>query len=291
VRLPKDIEELHLIAEYHTACHALRRTGWGGIAFGALAIALGFFFTFTMGPINVLLILIGLLLFVSGIWCLVLPGAEGLIVNGIALILVGLWNIFVTILIIAGGRPTDIWVPAIGVFLIIAGLRAFLNYARFSAALRHGATSEETAMMNDLVRNVLSADSKLDEDIVGFRVKNFWQQAQWRGGLSSHAALFVQRVTKEVLVARKEDVFIEPHGKVLLGNSLKAMVKIGDHKWGALISPQAFDRFREWKFDDSDDFWHDEAADESETGIRPKDGLSSKRSNDIKRQQPREGDE
>ncbi len=280
MRLPKDIDELHLIAEYHTACHALRRMGWIGIVLGILTIALGVLLAFTWNPINGLLIVVGFLLFVSGIWCLVLPGAEGAIVNGIAQILVGLWSIFVTFF---SSGPPDFRVAAIGVFLVVAGVRAFLNYARFSAGLRHGATKEETAMMNDLVTNVLSADSKLDEDIVGFRTKTFWQQAQWRGGLSAHAAIFVQKVTKETLVAWKKDVFIEPRGKVLLGSSLKAKVKIGDYKWDALMSSQSFDRYRAWKFDEIDDFdsWRAEAGDESETGIRSNRGEDSNRTKDI----------
>jgi hypothetical protein len=256
---------------------------------GILAIALGFLLTLNWNPINGLLILVGLLLFVSGVWCLVLPSAEGAIVNGIAQILVGLWSIFVTIF--SGGSP-DFRIAAIGVVLVVAGVRAFMNSARFSAGLRHGATKEETAMMNDLVKNVLRADSKVEEDIVGFRTKTFWQQAQWRGGLGAHAAIFVHLTTKEALVAWKKDVFIEPRGKVLLGSSLKAKVRIGDYKWDALVSSQSFDRYRAWKFSDSDDFdlWNAEAAAESEIGIRSTRGVDSNRSNDIKPKPPPEGE-
>ena len=76
MRLPDDVEELHLIAEHHTACRALRGMGWGGIVFGLINIGLGIAFVITLHPINAILALIGLFLLASGVWCLVLPGAE-----------------------------------------------------------------------------------------------------------------------------------------------------------------------------------------------------------------------
>src|SRR6516165_2248626 len=96
--LPDDVEELRLIAEYHTACRALRRMGWSAVVFGIINIGIGTAFAINLHPVNAVAALIGLLVLASGIWCLVVPGAEGVLANGITLILVGLWNILITLL-------------------------------------------------------------------------------------------------------------------------------------------------------------------------------------------------
>jgi hypothetical protein len=62
MRLPGDVEELHLIAEYHTARRTLRRMGWGSIVFGIINTGIGMTFAFHLHPVNAVLALIGLLL-------------------------------------------------------------------------------------------------------------------------------------------------------------------------------------------------------------------------------------
>jgi hypothetical protein len=139
--------------------------------------------------------------------------------------------------------------------------------------------------MDRLVKSILKADSNEDEDIIGFQARTFNQQLAWRGRLGRNAALFVEKKTKEVLVAGKEDVNIEPHGKVLIGQTLKAAVRIREHKWEALVSPRSFDRFRDWKFsEDDDEYDRDDEADarEPETGIRVKDGQVDQQPTGIK---------
>jgi hypothetical protein len=122
---PDDLEDLRLIAEYHTACRALRRMGWGGVGFGILNIGLGVAFAVSLHPINALLAFIGLLLLAAGVWCLVLPGAEGVLCNGIVLILVGLWNLFVTVINLLAGAGPQVWWAVFGVLFIGAGVQSF----------------------------------------------------------------------------------------------------------------------------------------------------------------------
>jgi hypothetical protein len=291
MRLPDDVEELHLIAEYHTACRALRTMGWGGIVFGLINIGLGIAFVVSLHPINAVLALIGLFLLLSGVWCLVLPGAEGVITNGIALILVGVWNIIVTVLNLAAGANPQVWWAVFGVFLIAAAVQCFQKYARFAEALRHGVSQQEKAMMDGLVKAILKANAKEDEDIITFQVRTFAQQKEWRGQLRQDVAVFVEKMSKEVLVAPRAGVRITPHGKALLGKSLKATVKIRDHTWEALLSPKAFDRYRDWKF--SADADESDRADErrAETGIRAKEDRDEDSPTGIKRRpRPRDDD-
>ncbi len=290
MQLPDDVEDLQLVAEYHTARRALRRIGWGGIVFGLLNLCLALFYMSVLGPINAVLALISLALLVSGVCCLVLPGAEGVIGNGVALILTGLWNIFVTIVNIPTRGTPQIWWAMFGVFMIVQGVQSFRKYSRFSAALRHGASKEEMAMMDGLVQSILRASVKENEDIVAFQVSGFGQQKQWRGKLEKNVAIFVDKVSKEMMIAPKEEVSIVPYSKVLIGKTLKATVKIAEHKWEALVSPESFDNYRHWKFSEDEDDRVDEADEDErkpETGIQAKDEREEEPPTGIKRQEPR----
>src|ERR1051326_5369348 len=188
--LPDNVEELHQIAENYTARRSLRRTGWGGIAFGILNIILGVAFALSLHPINLILCVIGVILLIAAIWCLALPGAEGAIAYGIALILVSLWNILVIIDQIAfvanapAGQapPTPTWPIILTIAGIAGAVDCFKKYARFSEGLRYDVAAEEIDSMDKLVKRILKADAKTDESIIGFQAKGFMYQKQCRGG-------------------------------------------------------------------------------------------------------------
>src|SRR5260370_32291843 len=103
---PADVDELQQVAEYRRARKTLRAAGIGGIVFGVLALAVGVPLL-AVDLINAVLVMIGLLLLVEGIWNVTYPTAEGVIVDGLSLLVVGVWNIFVTIYnaVAAGGGP------------------------------------------------------------------------------------------------------------------------------------------------------------------------------------------
>jgi hypothetical protein len=132
--------------------------------------------------------------------------------------------------------------------------------------------------------------------MISFQVRAFAHQKNWLGQLREKFAFFVEKMSKEVLIAEKRDVSIKTHGKVLLSKTLKAKVRIGEQSWEAVISPESFDRFRDWKFAEDED--EPDRADESDdeerepqTGIRGKaDREDEKPRSNVKRK-PRPEDE
>ena len=91
------VNDLQQVAEYRRARKTLRAAGIGGLVFGGLALVTGVSML-AQNFLNIILIMIGLLLLAEGIWNVTYPTAVGILVDGAALILVGLWNIFITIL-------------------------------------------------------------------------------------------------------------------------------------------------------------------------------------------------
>src|SRR5262249_42238318 len=101
--------------------------------------------------------------------------------------------------------------------------------------------------MDELVRGIKKTKSKNANDFVEFQHKGFWRQQNWKGQLGKDAAAFVDQSGQDVLVARKDDVKIKPEGKVLLGKTLKASIRIGDRRMHALIKPEYYQRYQAWK--------------------------------------------
>ncbi len=121
----KNIEELKV--SYNVLINKkLRRAGIGSIVFGFIAVIFGLL-TVRENVINSVLVLIGIFLFIEGIWIVGKPTPAGLIVDGIALIIVGLWNLIVSGT--SAGGPTF---GGLGVLQIIWGIKNFVNYNKFS---------------------------------------------------------------------------------------------------------------------------------------------------------------
>jgi uncharacterized membrane protein len=94
--LEDSVSELQQIADYWKARKTLRAAGIGGLLFGVLAIVMGAV-GLQESILNLILILIGMFLLGEGIFNLVMPTADGIVVDGIGLVVVGLWNAIVNV--------------------------------------------------------------------------------------------------------------------------------------------------------------------------------------------------
>ena len=126
-RAGAEAEKLRRASNYELLSKALRPAGIGSVVFGLIAMAMGFA-EMDMSPVNAVLGVIGIFLVVEGIWILVSPSPAGLIVDGIALLMVGLWNISVTI---SGGGDNSVFF-LLGVWQIVMGCKSFRRYGHFS---------------------------------------------------------------------------------------------------------------------------------------------------------------
>lgn len=244
--LADSVDELQKIAEYRRGRNILRKLGIGGIVFGAINLLVGVPLV-AVNPINLILVLIGFLLLVDGICNVVYPTAEGILVDGADFVLVGLWNLAVTVINGMAAAVPDVHWAVIGVFQLGWAVYRFASYPRFHRAFRERPDPDDVRLMDDLVRKLLKADPKKSPDVITFRAKSFLKEQNWKGQLSGGAALFAEPVGHEVLVARKEDVTVTVRGKVLLGKTLKASIRVKDRTLDGLIGPNSVAKYTAWK--------------------------------------------
>ncbi|MCI0403244.1 MAG: hypothetical protein L0212_06940 [Acidobacteria bacterium] len=237
-----DLVELQRAADFRSVRKRLRTAAFGSMFFGVFAIGLGIY-GLKDSPLNALLVLLGLFLLGEGVWLLVQPTPTGMIVDGIALCLVGLWNILVTIANLAAGAGGPTFALALGFIQIGWGIGSFRRYGRFAHLAGGAASAEAIARVDALVAGIAGASMKTSADIIEFTVG----AQQWKGRLTPELGVFVVGgIDEEVVLAGKSAVIITPQEPVA-GKPFKAEIQLGPHTHKASLSPEAYQRYQSWR--------------------------------------------
>jgi uncharacterized RDD family membrane protein YckC len=245
---PSDIDDLQKASNYRTLRKTLRAGSIGSIVFGAIAFLAG-----VTGAgesiMDVLLTLLGLFLLLEGLWIIITPTTVGLIVDGMALIAIGAWNISTTFYdISAEGSGHNIpGFVILGLWQIIWGLRRFGRYQHFASLPMVKPSYQVLKWMDDTVRKICKVGTAEVEDVIAFQVTVAKKQQSWRGMLSGDTAIFVEGRGDHVLFARKDDVSFLRQGEIGIGSLASASFQIGKQTWTGIISPEYLDKYEAWK--------------------------------------------
>jgi hypothetical protein len=246
MNLDESIDDLQRVAEYRRAVRTLRGFAIGAAVFGVIAVVTGSALL-AQNPLNIILIGIGLLLIAEAIWNVVAPSAIGILVDAVVLLIVALWNIGITVLELAAGALTDARWGIIGVVQIGIAIYRFTTFPRFQAALQEKPDAEDVRHLDELVKTILKAKAKEEDNLIGFQQKDPFKAMAWRAQLADNAAIFVAKQGHDVILAHKEAVEIEVTGKVFLGKTLKAKLRIKDRTMNGTISPESYAKYEHWK--------------------------------------------
>jgi len=242
-----DCSQLQSVSNYSRIRKALKAAGGGNVVFGIIAIVMGFGLM-EDNPVNAILGVIGLFLLVEGIWIFYFPRPSGMIVDSIAFVIVGVWNILITIVNLRlRGGDGFIFFGALGMSQIICGFQCVRSYKRFPVMPMNKPTDEDIRQVDNVVWTIARAKVKEQSDFVEFQTKTFTAQKVWKGKLSQDLAVFVQGSGQDIVFASKNDVHFVKQGKVLIGKTLKASFRIRDRKLTGTIAPEIFDRYEAWK--------------------------------------------
>jgi hypothetical protein len=237
--------ELQRVANYRHMRKTLFSSGIGSLIFGALAIAISVP-GMKVNPINVILLMIGVLLVAEGLWLVIAPVPAGIIAAGIGLMLVGIWNIFVTVFNSAHGQGVGI-IAGLAVAQIVWSIQCFARYPRFKDIPRETPSPATLKRIDEIVGDINRSKMGKDPQMIQFQAKTFFSPQAWKGRLRSNHAIFVGMTKNDLIFTRPADVEIRREGKVLVGKTLKAKFQIADRSFKGTISPEAFDRYADWK--------------------------------------------
>jgi hypothetical protein len=235
-------EELQKVADYRTMKKMLRPGGIGSIIFGGIAFVMGII-SIEDNPLNMFLVLLGIFLFIEGAWLVSSPSPSGIIVDGIALVILGIWNIFITIYNESQGAKGSTNFALIGILQIIWGIQSFKRYKRFSNVTTEKPPEESIQRIDEIVKNVLNAKPDFDLDVIQFSTKN----QNWKGKLLPEVGVFVETNGNDVVFVRKELFNVTQYVPNQSGEILKVNFQFDDQEKKGTIPSKSLLKFEAWK--------------------------------------------
>jgi len=236
MNLGHDWHRLQQVADHRMARKTLRTGAIGSVIVGSLSLILGF-----MPPMDPIACAVGAVLLGTGLWNITRPQPAGIVIDGLTLILVGAYNILGAF----GGGGAGLWVK-LGAFQLYWGVQGIMRYTRFRGAFAFAPQDAEVRQLDEMVRSIEKAKVKESTDTIEFTTTGLHARL-WRGRLTDTGALLVTIGSHEALVVGKHEFDVEPGGKVVLGNNLKATFTIKGKAYKGSISPQSLERFQSWK--------------------------------------------
>jgi hypothetical protein len=234
--------EVQAAVNYRTLPRLLRGPGIGSIVFGIIGIVVGAA-TLEDNGVNAILILLGIFLTVEGVWLLVSPSPAGMIVDGFALIALGVWNIFVTISNASSGGPGGF--AFLALFQIIWGFKSFARYRKFSSLPLARPDEPGSKWLDAALKSAVSENA--GSDVIRFRVKEKKSLHDFRGKLLDDFGLFFDMNQRLIIVASRDASRITLMGTPAPGGTNPAGFNFAGRTWEGQIDMQNWERFNQWK--------------------------------------------
>jgi hypothetical protein len=214
---------------------SVRRQGAFLAVIGAVVTACGI-----AAPLAPLLA-IGLVLLAAGLWNVVRPSVDGLLVDGAAVILTGLFQCLLGFWV-PDARPgaQGKWLFT-GLLQIVWGVRRIAGWNTARRAVNDPRAIER---LEAIVRD-LSKRDRGDAHVVEFQTGRVRRRRN-RIGLYAEGAVGLL-MGEAVRLERRADVWIETAGSTALGRTIKVKVRMSDLELPARMAVEHFERFERWK--------------------------------------------
>ena len=240
--MPTDwkLSALQKAADEVVVRQTLRTSGIFATIFGVLAILGG-----VAPPTDLLLLIVGAVLALTGLWNLTNPHAVGLALSAAALIAVGLYNIWSTVAPAAGQQLFVGW-AVLGVWQVIWGVQGFGRFRRFRGALESTAGEEERAEAKRALDALRRAKPKLELDVLQFSTGGL-QPHLVRARLMPDSVLCLIGANFDVLVLARDRFAIEPVGEVKPGRAVKVKMRMGETTVATTVTAEVLRRYQAWR--------------------------------------------
>jgi hypothetical protein len=238
---PQELALLQQAADQVVVRSEVKVTSIIAAIFGGLAL-----FGAVTPPMDPLLLVLGALLALVGLWNLTNPHPRGIALIGGCLIVVGLYNIVTGFVTAAGGSHPQVFWQILGVWQIVWGFQAFPRYRRFARAFDcvPGTTRLEQARQS--IRDLQRARPKKSPDVIEFIVSGFSPKAG-RIRLGPDFVLCLVGAVEDVIVCSPQGFDVEVTGHSALGKSSQVVVHVNGRALKARLRDEHLGRFRAWK--------------------------------------------
>ena len=234
-----------------------------GVSIGAIIAALGGLYQ-SREITSLLIAFLVLPVPVIALFSLLRPSAKVMILQGIVLILGGVWCFS------AGIKLATMWYTACqnalprnrpdtpplmsmyflaGFSAIIWGIPHFSRYARFLSIPLKKPADKDIDLVRKIAKSVASVKPEASSDTITFVAQTFWGKEIWKGRLSGNEAVFVQGDVEDIIFSTKEHTWINKIDKSVSSETQKVVVKIKTitRTFDATISVVFLNLYKQWK--------------------------------------------
>jgi len=233
----------HTVRELEDAWEAaqqrknLRSSGGWSILWGAFAI-LGGLASLEQSSCNGALVLIGLFLIGTGIAAWRKPSPGALQADAAAMLLVGLWNIAITLT--SGDSSQSYW-AIIGVVQIIWAVQRFAKHSKFARVQQ---TPEQLIThVEALVGRIQRANVSASGDLIEFQAKG----KRWKGQLAPEMVTLVAANAQEVRFVPREGFALTAQEEAAPGKQVRASIRVKADTWTGRTPYQSLQRYEDWQ--------------------------------------------
>jgi hypothetical protein len=236
---------LQQVAAYRDLCRRVRRSGRGNIFFASIMLFLAYV-VFRGGAAPLLLSIYVILaageLFV-GLFKWLAPSAEGVLLDGLVLIVFAAYNFGMEYLRFQRGIGPNLVVIFLSLYMLSGAMGSFKSYRVLRLLFSERPTAEHLAWFDDLVREIKTADPQTDELALDLPTK-----PHWKAKLLGAMAVFAAARGDSILIMGADDFEVrrEPvdHGT----GRRKAMIRIFDQTYpGFEITDASWANYQNWR--------------------------------------------
>ncbi len=240
--------QLQRVAYYRELCRGVRRSGRHNVLLALLMLFIAYStFAVQRGAMEQLFALVYIALALGelavGLYKLFFPSAEGILLDGIVLmVFAGFVIARQGIVMKLGGQPMTLMV-FLGLYMLwgsVGRFKAYRSLRQIFAEQRP--TADQIAWFDDLAREIRQADPETDDQAIDLPTK-----PHWKAKLLGTTAFFVAVKTDAVLIAGPEDFGVEPAGKNRRDGSLRVALYIYGVDYPEFeIDAASWDNYRKW---------------------------------------------
>jgi hypothetical protein len=215
---------------------SVRRMAWiisvVGVVVAACGVAAG------LGT----MVAVGVVLACAGAWNLFRTSVRGLVVDGVAMVLTGVFLALAWRWMDAARASQAANSILAGVIQIVWGVRRLALYrtARFAPN-----DPQAIARLASVVRDVSRRDLEADPTVAEFRTGRVRHHRNRLGLYVEGAVALLEH--QAVRLEKRTDIWIEPSGSTTLGRSIKVRIQMSDLELPGEMSVEHYARFERWK--------------------------------------------
>jgi hypothetical protein len=172
---------LQQVAAYRQLCRSIRRGGVHNVVFAAIMLWLAWYVfqgQVARGAVPVVFLLyVGLALAELGVGLLkwVYPSAEGVLLDGLILLLFAGWNLGWQGLALANGVRANSVILLLGGYMLVGAVGRFREYRALRKVFADRPSRDQITWFDDLVREIRTADPELDDQAIDLPTRPHWK--------------------------------------------------------------------------------------------------------------------